>query len=249
GGGGWGGGGSVVWAGGAVRGLPEGALEPIACRVERLVEVLGAGFAAYHGPASTAGDLDVLAAAVLPPVAFVMQLHVGTDDLLVVPFDLPELLGDVYPEMLWDLDVAPVHHHVHAPSTVGLSVQPHRARQASSVDHARSEGSPTRSGHAHASWESRATQCALRVSGPRPVVTSAGHPQGPQRQRRAILTGGGHVPTRPGSRRWSRCRPRSLPPSPAPRDAPPWHRRGSPAAHPRRAQPSRAPHERGAAPG
>src|SRR5215470_9726254 len=162
----------------AVRRLPEAAFEPIACRVERLVEVLGAGFAAYHRPASTAGDLDVLAAAVLPPVAFVMQLHVGTDDLLVVPFDLPELLGDVYPEMLWDLDVAPVHHHVHAPSTVGLSVQPHRARQASSVDHARSEGSPTRSGHAHASWESPdvpdgCSTCATATTSPATRAGSA----------------------------------------------------------------------------
>ena len=64
-----------------VGGLPEAALEPLGRDVERLVEVLGAGLAAHHRAAGAAGDLDVLAAPVLPWVAFVLQFDVGADDL------------------------------------------------------------------------------------------------------------------------------------------------------------------------
>src|SRR5262249_7960627 len=64
-------------------------------------------------------------AAVLPPIPLVMQLDIGSDDLLVVTLHAPELLGDVGAEMIWDLDVAPVYHDVHAPSPVDHSGHRH----------------------------------------------------------------------------------------------------------------------------
>jgi len=82
-----------------------------------------------------------------------MQFDVGSDDLLVVPFDLAELLGDVQSEMSWDLDVAPVYHDVHTPSTVvaAATAATHARRRRWTVRG--SDRSPTRSGQDNASWE------------------------------------------------------------------------------------------------
>ena len=107
-----------------IGGLTESPFELVGGNIERLVEVLGTSLAAHDRAAGTAGDLDVLAAAVLPPVAFVMQFDVCADDLLVISLDLAELLRDVKPEMVRDLDVAPVHHNLHGASTVDHGVAP-----------------------------------------------------------------------------------------------------------------------------
>jgi hypothetical protein len=134
--------------------LAETPFELVAGGVERFVEVLGTRLAAYYWSPCAAGDFDVLTAAVLTPIALVMELYVGSDDLLVEAFDLAELLADVQSEMLWDLDVAPVYHDVHAPSTVGRSVRTKcRAGLASLVGPRGSGGTPTRSGPDNASRE------------------------------------------------------------------------------------------------
>ena len=96
-----------------VGGLAEPPLEALGGQVERLVEVLGAGLAAHDRPAGAAGDLDVLAAAVLARIALVLQLDVRPDDLVVVAFQLGELLTDVCSVMIRDHDVAPADDDLH----------------------------------------------------------------------------------------------------------------------------------------
>ena len=97
----------------AVGRLPEPALEPVGRDVEGLVEVLGAGLAAHHRTAGTAGDLDVLAAAVLPRVLLVLEFDVGSDDLVVVTFQLRQFLGDVLPVVIGNGDVAASDDDLH----------------------------------------------------------------------------------------------------------------------------------------
>src|SRR6185312_9217358 len=89
-----------------VGGLPEAPLEPVGREVEGLVEVLGARFAADHRAAGPAGDLDVLAAAVLSWVLLVMEFDVGPNDLAVVAFEFAQLLRDVLPVVIRHHDVA-----------------------------------------------------------------------------------------------------------------------------------------------
>jgi hypothetical protein len=50
----------------------------------------------------------------LPPVSFVVQLHVGPDDLAVVALDADELVGYVLPEVIGYLDIAPANDDLHA---------------------------------------------------------------------------------------------------------------------------------------
>jgi hypothetical protein len=56
----------------------------------------------------------MLAAVVLPPVRFMVEFDVGSDDLVVVALDADQLLGHVLPEMIGDLDVASSDHDLHA---------------------------------------------------------------------------------------------------------------------------------------
>ena len=72
----------------------------------------------------------MLAAAVLPAIALVMQLDVCADDLLVISLDLAELVRDVNSEMIWDLYIATVHHDVHMPSTACMTASYRRRAQA-----------------------------------------------------------------------------------------------------------------------
>jgi hypothetical protein len=64
-------------------------------------------------PAATTGDLHPLAALGLPGIAFMEQLNVVVDGLLVVPLDASELLVNVHPVMIGHLDVTTLHDNVH----------------------------------------------------------------------------------------------------------------------------------------
>ena len=62
------------------------------------------------------GDLDSLAVLHLPAVPLVEQLDLEPDDLVVVPLQPLDLLGDVHPEMLRDLDVPAGDDDLHSNS-------------------------------------------------------------------------------------------------------------------------------------
>jgi hypothetical protein len=82
--------------------------------VERAVEVRRACFGADDRPAGDTGDLHTLAVVGLARVAFVEQLDVDADQLLVVPLHLRQLVGDMYAVMIGHLDIAALHDDVHA---------------------------------------------------------------------------------------------------------------------------------------
>jgi hypothetical protein len=67
------------------------------------------------------GDLHSLAALGLPRIAFVKQLDVITDGLVVITFDASEFLGDVYPIMIGHLHVTALHDYIHACDLLALS--------------------------------------------------------------------------------------------------------------------------------
>ena len=93
---------------------PQPGLELGHRRVERRVEVLGAGLGTADQSAAAAGQLDALAVLELAAVAFMEQLHLQSDDLVVVAFQASDLLGDMDPEMFRDLDVPAGDNDLHA---------------------------------------------------------------------------------------------------------------------------------------
>jgi hypothetical protein len=115
----------------AVGRVSQPSLELVHDQLERLIEVSRAGFGPHDRAARTAGDLDVLAAIFLAPVLFVLQLDVGSDDLVVVAFDSGEFVGDVLPKVLRNFDVAASDNYLdqsfasfHATSTVLAAATP-----------------------------------------------------------------------------------------------------------------------------
>jgi hypothetical protein len=94
--------------------LTQPALHLLSRNVERPVEVRGAGLASDDWSTGSARYLDMLAAVVLAPIGLVVQFDVSPDDLVVIPFDPEELVGDVLPEVGGHLDVAPANDNIHA---------------------------------------------------------------------------------------------------------------------------------------
>src|SRR5204862_8003696 len=91
--------------------------------IKRGVEVTRGCLGSNGGPSALAGDLHPLAVLGLPAVGFVEQLHVEADDLPVVPLQADQLLFDMHPVMLGNLDVAALYHDVHTrpPSPIASS--------------------------------------------------------------------------------------------------------------------------------
>ena len=83
-------------------------------RVERGVEVLGTRFRPGDDEATATGDLYPLAVLELPTVALVEKFHLQCDDLVVVPFQSGDLVGDVLPEMIRDLDITAGDDDLHS---------------------------------------------------------------------------------------------------------------------------------------
>ena len=80
---------------------------------------------AHDRATGAAGDLNVLTAIFLPSILLVMQLDVGSDDLVVIALDTGELVGNVLAEMVRNLNVAAPHDDLdqslpsfHATSTI-----------------------------------------------------------------------------------------------------------------------------------
>src|SRR5262245_22933846 len=93
--------------------------------VERGVEVSRAGLGPDGRAAAHAGDLRPLAVLGLSAVGFVEQLNVEADDLAVVPLQAGQLVLDMHPVMIGNLDVAALYHDVHTrpPSPLASSCQ------------------------------------------------------------------------------------------------------------------------------
>ena len=68
----------------------------------------------HHGSAGETGDLYALTVVGLARVALVEQLDVEANELVVVPLDLVELLGDVHSVVVGHLDVTTLDDDVHA---------------------------------------------------------------------------------------------------------------------------------------
>ncbi len=83
-------------------------------RVQRGVEVLGACLRSGDRTAPPTRDLDPLTALELASVRLVEELDLHADDLVVVPFQAGDLLGDMDPEMFRDLDVPAGDNDLHA---------------------------------------------------------------------------------------------------------------------------------------
>ena len=101
-----------------VVGAPHSGLELGDRRVQRGVEVLRARLGPRDGSAAPTSDLDTLAVLQLAAVALMKQLHLQPDDLVVVALQPLDLLGDVHPEMLGDLDVPAGHDNLHSDSSL-----------------------------------------------------------------------------------------------------------------------------------
>jgi hypothetical protein len=97
-----------------VGGAAEPAFELADGRIERGVEVPGAGFAAYHGTARFDGDFDPLTQRRLASVGFVEKLDVYPNEFVVVPADFFELVTGVLAVMVRNLDVTALDNNVHA---------------------------------------------------------------------------------------------------------------------------------------
>jgi hypothetical protein len=100
-----------------IRSLPELALEPLESEVEGLVEVRCAGLDAHHRATHSARYLDPLAILGLPGILLVEQLDICSDDPVVIALDPDQLLSDMLPVMLGDLDVPAPHDNIHATSS------------------------------------------------------------------------------------------------------------------------------------
>jgi hypothetical protein len=98
----------------AIGGAPQPCVKLADRAVEGGVEVLRTGLGADHGASSHDGDLDTLAVVDLPGIAFVEQLNVGPDQLLVVAFDLAQFVGDMFPIVIGNLYVAALDDNVHS---------------------------------------------------------------------------------------------------------------------------------------
>ena len=77
------------------------------------VEVGRTRLRAYHGTSRNASDLDPLATLRLAAIAFVEQLDIDLDDLMVVSLQPVQLLPDVGPEVVRHLHVAALDDDVH----------------------------------------------------------------------------------------------------------------------------------------
>jgi hypothetical protein len=82
--------------------------------VQSAVEILRASLGPDHRASRHDGDLDALAVLGLAWVSFVVELYVGPDELLVVPLDLAQLVGDVLPVVIGDFDVPALDDNVHS---------------------------------------------------------------------------------------------------------------------------------------
>jgi hypothetical protein len=97
-----------------VRGTPQPAVELGYREVQGCVEVLGARLGPDDRASRDDGDLHALALVRLARVALVEQLHISTHQLLVVPFNLAQLVGDVSPIVIGNLHVAALDDNVHS---------------------------------------------------------------------------------------------------------------------------------------
>jgi hypothetical protein len=111
--------------------LPQSTLQFIHDQLEGLIEVGRTSLGPNNGTTGAAGYLDVLAAVFLAPVLLVVQLDIGSDDLVVIAFDSGKFVGDVLPKMLRDFDVAASNNDLdqsfasfHATSTGTRGEQP-----------------------------------------------------------------------------------------------------------------------------
>jgi hypothetical protein len=97
-----------------VRGPAQPGVELVDRLVQGAVEVARTRLGADHRTAGDAGDLDALAVVRLAGIALVLQFDAHLDELLIVAFDLLELLRYVHSIMVGYLDVATLDDNVHA---------------------------------------------------------------------------------------------------------------------------------------
>jgi hypothetical protein len=98
----------------AVGGPAQSGIQPGDRYVERRVKVACACLGAYDRAARYAGDLYALAVVGLTRVAFMEQLDIDADDLLVIPLDLGKLVGDVLTVVVRNFDITTLDNNVHA---------------------------------------------------------------------------------------------------------------------------------------
>jgi hypothetical protein len=98
-------------------------IELVRRRVERDVEVLGAGLGAYHRTAAAHRQLHAVAALGQTGVALLREFHIKTDDLVVVALDPAELVDRVLPEPVGHLSLATLHDDLHGCIPLARSVR------------------------------------------------------------------------------------------------------------------------------
>jgi hypothetical protein len=98
----------------AVRGAAEAGVEFAERTIECGVKIFGTCLGPDDRPSGGDGDLDTLAAVRLARITLVEELHVDPDQFLVVPFDLAQLVGDMFPIVSGNLYVAALDDNVHS---------------------------------------------------------------------------------------------------------------------------------------
>ncbi len=90
------------------------ALQSVDRGLERGIETVGAGLPSDHRAAAVRGDVDLLAGFSLASIIGVLEFDVEQANRAVQPLHAGQLLRDVNPEMVWNLDVTALDHDLRA---------------------------------------------------------------------------------------------------------------------------------------